>query len=134
MVGFVRRSPSPPRILVAPRPPSREVGRLDPRRVGTFCVARALGLGGPRRTWRSAAAKLPALAWAGLGGCGRSRLVPGAVLALESPGKGGLPQLLKVTSASSDGRSFRTVGHRRWKDSLETDIGGGGLRREGVWD
>lgn len=69
-------------------PPGREVGRLDPRRVETLCVARALGLGGPRRPSRSAAAKLPALAWAGLvGGGGQKQAGPRRCPSSRVPGE-----------------------------------------------
>lgn len=71
----------------------------------------------------------------GLGSWGR-RLDPSALLALVSLGKGGLPQLLKVTSAPSLPLTEGPLGP--WvtadgKDSLETDNGGGGPRRGGVW-
>lgn len=72
-------------------PAGGEVGRLDPRRVGSFRAVRALGLGGPgvprsllmgRFTHR--------VTWAGFVGKEPRRL--GAPLSLVSLGKGGLPQ------------------------------------------
>lgn len=68
----------------------------------------------------------------GLGSWGR-RLVPNALLSLVSLGKGGLPQLLKVTSAPPLRLTEGPLGPwvaANGRDSLGTVILGEGGRRE----